>query len=225
MVVPSEQLIYNRTLDEIAARGPSAFYEGRIGKSSALTWGSVLTTLAASIIDSVNKTGGIMTFDDLRKYRANVKNALSIDYRGYRLYSTDAPSSGAVMLSILNTMNQYDAEDIKDRNLTSHRFVEAMKFAYGARQELGDPDFVSNIRDYEAQMLSKEKAQQIKARILDNMTQPITAYDPLSIYTTDSQGTSHIVTSDSSGMTVSYTTTVNLLFGSRIMTPDTGIIL
>jgi len=166
-----------------------------------------------------------MTLDDLKQYTAKVKKALTIDYRGYKLFTTDAPSSGAVMLSILNTMKQYPPEDVKDRNLTGHRFVEAMKFAYGARQELGDPDFISHIRDYQEQMLSEEKAREIRSRILDNSTQPLSVYNPQLIYTVDSRGTSHIVTADRSGMTVTSTTTVNLLFGSKVMTPDTGIIL
>jgi gamma-glutamyltranspeptidase / glutathione hydrolase len=100
-----------------------------------------------------------------------------------------------------------------------------MKFAYGARAELGDPDFIRHIRDYEKQMLSTEKAQQIRARILDNITQPLDAYNPSLLYTVESPGTSHIVTADKSGMTVTSTTTINLLFGSKVMTPDTGIIL
>lgn len=40
-----------------------------------------------------------------------------------------------------------------------------------------------------------------------------------------SHGTSHIVTADSSGMATSLTTTVNLFFGSRIMVPETGVIM
>ncbi|KAK0651448.1 gamma-glutamyltranspeptidase [Cercophora newfieldiana] len=201
---------YADTLEEIARGGPSAFYEGK---------------LAESMIDIIQKTGGIMTLDDLKQYKVKVKKALSIGYRGYKLFTTDAPSSGAVMLSMLNTMNQYPQEDSKDTNLTYHRYVEAMKFSYGARAELGDPDFISHIKDYEQQMLSVDKAKQIRNRILDNMTQPLEAYNPQLLYTVESPGTSHIVTADRSGMTVSSTTTVNLLFGSKVMTPDTGIIL
>jgi len=201
---------YADTLEEIAEQGPSAFYEGK---------------LAESMIDTIQQTGGIMTVDDLKQYSVKVKKAFSIDYRGrYKLFTTDAPSSGAVMLNILNTMQQYPPDAVKDENLTSHRWVEAMKFAYGARQELGDPNFIS-IHDYEAQMLSKERGKEIQSRILDNVTQPLEAYNPDLIYAAESQGTSHIVTADRSGMTVTSTTTVNLLFGSKVMTPDTGIIL
>ena len=40
-----------------------------------------------------------------------------------------------------------------------------------------------------------------------------------------SHGTSHVVTADSSGMATSLTTTVNLFFGSRIMVPETGVVM
>src|SRR5579871_4806897 len=40
-----------------------------------------------------------------------------------------------------------------------------------------------------------------------------------------SPGTSHIVAADENGMTISLTSTVNLLFGSRLMVPETGLIM
>jgi gamma-glutamyltranspeptidase/glutathione hydrolase len=61
--------------------------------------------------------------------------------------------------------------------------------------------------------------------ILDNTTQPVGVYDPSAMFTTDSAGTSHLVTADGGGMTVSATTTINLLFGARVMDPLTGVIL
>lgn len=40
-----------------------------------------------------------------------------------------------------------------------------------------------------------------------------------------SHGTSHVVTADASGLAITLTTTVNLLFGSHLIDPATGIIL
>ncbi len=166
-----------------------------------------------------------MTLRDLQGYTVRTKKALKIKYRGYNVFSTEVPSSGAVTLSILNTMQQYPQADAIDDELTSHRFVEAMKFAYGARQKLGDPNYVVNIKDLQQELLSDERAKRIRASILDNQTQPLDAYMREDKYTTDSAGTSHLVTADGYGMTVSSTTTINLGFGSHVMTPDTGIIL
>jgi gamma-glutamyltranspeptidase/glutathione hydrolase len=38
-------------------------------------------------------------------------------------------------------------------------------------------------------------------------------------------GTSHIVAADHTGLAISLTTTINLLFGSQLMVPETGIIM
>jgi gamma-glutamyltranspeptidase/glutathione hydrolase len=177
------------------------------------------------MIDLIQKTNGTMTLQDLEEYTVDVKPPLNITYGDYRLFTTEAPSSGAVMLSIFKTMQQYSPKDLSNTNLTTHRFVEAMKFAYGARLELGDPEFVKNATEIEDYLLSDNTAHDIRQRILDNKTQPVEAYDPLSLYAPEPHGTSHIVTADSSGLTITSTTTINLLFGAQIMTPDTGIIL
>jgi gamma-glutamyltranspeptidase / glutathione hydrolase len=177
------------------------------------------------MIASIQKENGTMTLKDLENYSIVSREAVNIDFRGLRLFSTGAPSSGAVCLSTLKTMEQYNSKDWKDVDLSVHRFDEAMRFAYGARLELGDPDFVPGVDKLEAAMLNADSARQTRHRILDNQTQPISSYDPKGIYTTEGYGTSHVVTADGSGMATSLTTTINLLFGSLIMEPNTGIIL
>jgi len=197
-------------MEKIAVHGPDVFYTGE---------------MAQSMIDLIQTDNGTMTMDDLKDYKVLVRRPLSIDYRGYKVLATDAPSSGAITLSMLKTMEQYPLEDRKDTNLTTHRFNEAMRFAYGARVELGDPNFIRNIEQYEDKLISDSKAKEVSRRIRDNETQPVEAYDPDGIYTAEGFGTSHIVAADGSGMAISSTTTLNLLFGAQIMTADTGIIL
>jgi gamma-glutamyltranspeptidase/glutathione hydrolase len=177
------------------------------------------------MIETIQKYNGTMTLDDLKNYTVSVKEPLRIDFRGHRLFTTEAPSSGAVTFNILKVMEQYPVEDLQDGNLTLHRFVEAMKFAYGGRLVLGDPDFVPAIDDLVDEMLSEVTAAKIRSKIKDNETLDLSEYNPAFLYTTESHGTSHIVVTDASGMTISSTTTVNLLFGAQIMTPETGIIL
>lgn len=203
---------YAATLAKIALFGADAFYTGPI---------------ADSIISLLQPLGGILTHADLANYEVSIKPALNITYRdSYRIFATDAPSSGAVTLSILKTMEQFPSHNLSSNvSLTNHRFVEAMKFAYGARQSLGDPFFVSNISRFQSSMLSSESAKLIASKILPQSTLPLSEYDPSKNYAAASHGTSHIVTADRSGLTVSSTTTLNLLFGARLMTPDTGIIL
>ena len=178
------------------------------------------------MVATVQRSNGSLTADDLRDYKVNAGPAVNISYRGLDVFGIGSPAGGAVCLSILKTMEQYDADDwFTDNNLTIHRFAEAMRFGYGARVELGDPAFVKNVDVLEAEMLTAKAAKKIRQRIWDNQTQPVDSYDPKSIYTSDGHGTSHIVTADKSGMAASLTTTINLLFGAQLMDPATGIIL
>lgn len=177
------------------------------------------------MVKAARENNGILTLDDMRSYEAISKPALSIDFRGFKLHSTGAPSSGSIMLNMLKTMEQYPVSDLSDTNLTTHRFIEAMRFAYGARLELGDPEYLTNIDEFEESLLSLNKANETRHKINDTTTLPIKAYDPHAFIGAESHGTSHIVSADSSGMAISSTTTINTLFGSQVMTPDTGIIL
>ena len=198
------------TLEKIGKYGADAFYTGEI---------------AESMISIIQKQNGTMTLQDLESYQAISREPLEISYRGYKLHTSGVPSSGAILMGILKIMEQYPVQDWDDVDLTVHRFSEAMRFAYGARLELGDPGFVPESIKTERSMVTDEWAESVRRRILDDQTQPVEVYDPRELYTTEGQGTSHIVTADKSGMATSMTTTVNLLYGSQIMDPVTGIVL
>ncbi|OIW30195.1 gamma-glutamyltransferase [Coniochaeta ligniaria NRRL 30616] len=202
---------YSKVLSAIAEHGPNAFYGGSIAEAT---------------INAIKRTGGIMTLDDLLEYRVAVRKPRSTRYRDYRLTSGGAPCGGIVVLNILNTLRGYtDAGSPLAINLTTHRLDEAIRFAYGARTKLGDPAFLHTLDEYEQAMLSNDTANVIRSKIRDNETQPVSAYDPEGLEILETPGTSHVSVADSSGMAVSLTSTINLLFGSQVMVPETGIIL
>lgn len=176
------------------------------------------------MIETIQETNGTMTLQDLENYKVISRDVLHTEYRGYDVYGMSSPASGAVSLNILNTMAGYEDQD-KDGNQTLHNYIEAMKFAYGARVRLGDPDFVEGVAEFEDEMLDLTTARKIRDKINPLAAQDIEAYDPSKIYSSDGHGTSHIVTADESGMAVSLTTTVNLIFGAQIMDNLTGIIM
>ena len=163
-----------------------------------------------------------MTLEDLKNYQVSIRKPISIDYRGYKLYSCGAPSGGSVALSILKIIEGYDMNNASISHLNTHRLDEAMRFSYGAHSELGDPDFFSYMDAFEAYMISASTASEIRAKISDDHTQDVSAYNPKRLIIPEDHGTSHIVAADASGMSITLTSTVNLLFGSQLMVPETG---
>jgi gamma-glutamyltranspeptidase / glutathione hydrolase len=202
---------YADTLETIADRGPDAFYTGPI---------------AETIINALQRANGTMTLDDLRNYTVAIRKPAQIAYRGYKLTSCSAPSSGEVALATLKTVQGYSDFFYPDNiNLSTHRLDEAIRFAYGQRANLGDPLFVPGLDRFQQEMLSAKTAGEVRSKIPDYHTLNVSAYDPSGLESLETPGTSHIVTADQSGMAITLTTTVNLLFGSQLMVPETGIIM
>jgi len=202
---------YADTLEAIAKSGPDAFYTGPIAQAT---------------IDTIQSNGGIMTMEDLKNYTVAIRPPASIDYRDYKITSGSAPSSGTVAMSAMKIIEGYPTiGEATTLNLSTHLFDEAIRFAYGQRSELGDPYFVEGMQEYEDDMLKEATAAAVRAKISPLHTLNVSAYDPSGFESLVTPGTSAIVTGDVNGMAISLTTTVNLLFGSHIMVPETGVIL
>lgn len=202
----------------------TAFYEGEIGLNPLLCILYLLIVLANHTINAVRAAGGIMTLDDLKDYTVKIRDPISITYKNYTMHSCGVPSGGTVALSILKIIEGYSttASD-SERKLEYHRLNEAMRFSYAARAELGDPDFFGYMAGFEAQMLKQATAERIRRRISDKHTHNVSHYSPVKYSLPDNHGTSHIVTTDASGMSVTSTSTVNLLWGSLLVVPETGM--
>ncbi|PKX90772.1 uncharacterized protein P174DRAFT_462939 [Aspergillus novofumigatus IBT 16806] len=202
---------YADTLETIANKGPDAFYSGPI---------------AETMINALQAANGTMTMEDLRNYTVAIRNVSQIDYRGYQITSTSAPSSGTVAMSILKILSTYDDFFAPGTvNLSTHRLDEAMRFGYGERTNLGDPLFVAGLDEYEENMLKQSSIDEIRRKISDYRTQNVSAYDPQGIESLNDSGTSHVVAADHTGLAISLVTTINTLFGSQVMVPETGIIM
>ena len=201
---------YADTLETIACHGVNAFYSGPIANAT---------------IQALKNAGGTMTLQDLKNYTVVIREPLKINYRGYTLHSVPVPGSGVVVLSALKTIEGYDKVTPANYNLTVHRLDEALRFGYGARADMGDPDFIAGILGFEQGLLSDAHGAEVRSKILDTTTQPVSAYDPKGLASIATPGTSEITAVDSTGMAISVTTTVNLLFGSQVMVPETGVIM
>ncbi|KAJ3494949.1 hypothetical protein NMY22_g20000 [Coprinellus aureogranulatus] len=205
----------SRTLRTIALEGPEAFYRGPI---------------ADSILRTIERTGGILSSSDLQSYTPIVRRALTGTWKsnGKRrtVYTTHAPTSGPVLLHMLNLMEGLEEREVQeDGGVSVHRRVEAMKFGFAARTRVADPAFVNGtVRERMERIPTKAYAKGILANLTDDTTHPPSYYNPEYDVPTD-HGTSHTSIIDSQGMAVSITSSINRVFGSQVIDPDTGVIL
>ncbi|KAG9244483.1 gamma-glutamyltranspeptidase [Calycina marina] len=201
---------YANTLESIAEYGPDAFYTGDIANTT---------------ITALQKSNGTMVLGDLANYTVAIRTPSNITYRDFKIFSGAAPSGGVVALSVLKIVEGYDMSSPSQLNLSTHYLDEAMRFAYGQRTLLGDPDFLPNLTSYQEKMLSEKTAEEVRAQILPYSTLNTTEYNPSNYGILTDDGTSATVASDKSGLTIAMTSTINTLFGSQVMVPETGIIM
>jgi gamma-glutamyltranspeptidase/glutathione hydrolase/leukotriene-C4 hydrolase len=134
------------TLRTLARHGADAFYRVRRRPRCLLHHADAEKGPIAEALAKVTQAhGGGMTAEDLAAYRAIVKPALVGTYRNRTIYTTHAPSSGAILISLLNTLEPlHDYVEEGRTPLNMHRFIEAQKYAFAHRTEFGDPAFVDN---------------------------------------------------------------------------------
>ncbi|KAF8586707.1 hypothetical protein K439DRAFT_1659521 [Ramaria rubella] len=198
-----------QTLHTIAEEGAEAFYKGPI---------------LNALLKKIHENGGVLTADDFAGYTPKVTPALRGSYKNRSVYTTHAPSSGPVLLHMLNLLERFD--DDVDKGLKLHRLVETIKFGHAPRTKIGDPTFVNDTADRARidEIPTKAYADDIFLNISDDTTHTPEYYNPVYDIVID-HGTSHSSVVDASGMAVSITSTVNSEFGSQILDPVTGVIL
>jgi len=193
-----------RTLQLISDSGPDVFYRGQV---------------ADLIVAEMQRGGGLITKDDLRRYRPKWRTPIQLRYRGYTIYSMPPPSSGGVTMGeILNIMEGYDTIPAFGTPAYVHLLTEAMRRGFIDRNRwLGDPDFVDMPLD---RLLSKSYAATLRAQIDPRHATPTPA-------TTSGDGmhTTHYSIVDAHGNAAAVTTTLNGGFGSGVTVTGAGFLL
>jgi gamma-glutamyltranspeptidase/glutathione hydrolase len=226
------------TFETIAAEGVGALYKGEIGEALA---------------DIVQQNGGSMTPADLGAYNVTIDTPEYVEYGDVTVRTQPLPSSGGLtianILALLEPFDlaQYDRQSVEVYQL----LVEVFKLAYADRGEyMGDKQFVDapwqGLLDEE--YLDERRAMIELGEATTETQQPGDpwsyqpgepyAIDPLTVddvsevrdaprpYIPSPRGsTTHFTVADGDGNMVSWTSTIEQLFGSGIMVPEYGFML
>jgi gamma-glutamyltranspeptidase/glutathione hydrolase len=197
------------TLERIADRGEKDFYAGET---------------AALLVEEMARGNGLVTHDDLRMYRARMREPVTGTYRGYEIVSAPLPSSGGtILVEMLNILEGFPLGSYGPGSVEAiHTIVEAERRAYADRaHHLGDGDFVNPPISL---LISKEYADAARSGISDTAT---ASEDLKSSGTTgqESEETTHFSIVDSDGNAAAVTTTLNGSFGSKVVVGGAGFLL
>ena len=210
---------------DIALRGAQALKQGPV---------------AQVLVDKVRRhpiRPGSMTLQDLGNYKAVKRAPLCFDHtaqttgKTYQLCGFPPPSSGTLAIGqMLGILNHTPAGKMTlEQGLPSaewlHFYTEAARLAFADRgQFVGDPDYVQapggdwkNLWNaaYLKQRSSLIGAQSMKVAQPGNPLNTPSAFAPMAAQ--EEYGTSHISVIDKDGNAVAMTTTIEAVFGSRLM--------
>ena len=196
-----------RTLELLADKGYAGFYRGDI---------------ARKLLAAVKEEGGVWTGEELAGYKIREREPIRLKYRGWDITTAPPPSSGGVALAqILQILEGWDLSRLDSAHRV-HVIAEAMRRAYRDRTiYLGDPDFV---KVPVARLASADYAAGLRASIHPDKATPSALLSGQPAPLEDDE-TTHFSIIDSQGNRVAATQTVNLLYGSGMVAPGTGVML
>ena len=200
-----------RSYRTIAREGTGWFYGG---------------PFAASMEIFMKANEGIANTADFKNYQVKLREPLRTTYRGYEIIGFPPPSSGGVHVGqILNILENFNLRKMKPHSADFiHVVTEAMKLAFADRAYwLGDPDFAAVPRglvdkDYAAMLARKINLKHVTA-VSTHGTPNRPSENLFEKHTT------HFATIDAQGNWVACTATINTSFGSKVVVPQTGIVM
>jgi len=189
--------------------GADAFYQGQ---------------LAERIVKAFEKSGGLLSREDLAAYKVRERPPVQTSYRGKQVISMPPVSSGGVtLLQMLNMLEHFPVAEMGAGSAKSlHVLAETMKRgAANRRAWLGDPDYVKVFIDgYISKELAKKMAADIDAGHASDVktikAEPVEQYE--------SRDTTQFTVMDNYGNAVSNTYTLGYSFGSGYVPEGTGIL-
>ena len=201
-----------RALNEIATKGPDAFYTG---------W------IADSIDAQMARNGGIISKADLKDYKAVERVPVRGKFLGNEIISMGPPSSGGIVM--IQTLMLMERMGVGNTAAGSpeymHRRIEAARRAYLDRARyLGDADFVKvPVEHLISTKYADSLAKTISTTVASNSAQ--LGADIVTVAAHESEETTHFSVVDRNGMAVSNTYTLEGSYGSHVVVSGAGFIL
>jgi gamma-glutamyltranspeptidase/glutathione hydrolase len=199
-----------KTLKRIKLNGRDEFYKGKS---------------AQILVDFMQKSGGIMTMDDLAAYEAKWRTPITFTYDDLRVISMAPPSSGGICLAeIMKAIEPYDLAEFGHNTVKSIQLItEAERRAYADRNYfLGDPDFVTIPTET---LLSESYIKERMSSFSFEKATPSSEVSHGNIEIVESDETTHYSIVDQFGNAVSVTTTINGAYGSKLFCEELGFFL
>ncbi|MET6998186.1 gamma-glutamyltransferase [Chitinophaga defluvii] len=198
-----------RTLQLVKAKGAAGFYTGET---------------AHKIVAEMKRGRGIITLDDLKKYKAKERIPVVFNYKGYTIVTMPPPSSGGICLQqMMGMVEQYPLATYGFQSPQAVQLmVEAERRAYADRAEyMGDADFV---KVPAAQLV---QPAYLKSRMKDFVSAKAGNSEKLKAgqLLPESEETTHLCVVDAAGNAVSVTTTLNGSYGSNVVVGGAGFLL
>ena len=199
-----------QTLKLIQKQGQKAFYEGKN---------------AQLLVDEMKRGNGIITLEDLKNYKTKERKALQFNYKNHEIISMPLPSSGGILLAQMLKMSGFEnLENFRQNSPEAVQvMVEAERRAFADRAEfMGDPDF---IEDKTQMLISEEYLKNRWKNFSFEKATPSAEVGKIIAQPKESTETTHISIIDKFGNAVAVTTTLNGLYGSKVVVKGGGYFL
>ncbi len=221
------------TYREIARRGISFLYDGRLGREIS----RVVHHPPKTASTTLPVPTGFLQPSDLRRYTTIDRRPTHVGYRGYDVYGM-APSSsgGSTVGEALNIMERFDLGG-KTAADVLHHYLDASALAFADRGAfVGDPAYVDvPLHALLSDRFAAQRACQISETTA--LPAPVAAGDPTSSAPgcgtapsqpapdTENLNTTNMTVADRWGNIVEYTLTIEQTGGSGIVVPGRGFLL
>ncbi len=136
--------------------------------------------IADELVRGTKEEGGLITKDDLAKWKVIIEEPVKTDYRGIDVYKLNVWTQGPVMLQALNILENYD---LKAMGYNSPKYIhtiyQAMNLAFADRDfYYGDPYFPPEepVKGLLSKEYAKERLKQINPTQNDPTVKPGNPY-------------------------------------------------